>query len=145
MNSRNKIKTDRLLLHCICIYIITLCVSCTSVINKNEAWEGIQNNTLRVFVKLDIPYTMDRINFEEKMTENLMNAGMNRAGLLLMSHIRIYLSDFERIESCREKIHELQNNGKILYMKCSEEFCSAFIDYEIKNFLDAAGRHEAGQ
>jgi hypothetical protein len=145
MNNRKKIKSDQLLLHCICIYCIIIFVSCTSIINKNEAWEGIQNNTLRVFVKLDIPYTIDRINFEETMTENLMNAGLNKAGLVLMSYIRIYLTDFERIETCRQKIQELTKNGKILYLKCSEDFCTVFIDFDIKNFLDAAGRHEAGQ
>jgi hypothetical protein len=113
--------------------------------NKHYAWEGIQNNMLRVFVKLDIPYTADQKNSEDTMTENLMNAGLNRAGAILMNYIRIHLTDFERIESCRQKIEEIQKKGEMMYQKCSEDSCTAFIDFDIKNFLDAAGRDDVLQ
>lgn len=138
-----KNKASHLLFQCIFIFFFMALVSCTSVINKNEEWEGIQNNTLRVFVKLDIPDTTDRKNFEKAMTENLMNAGMNRAGLLLMSYLRIYQSDFEHIETGKQKIQELIVNGKIRHQKCFEDYCLAFVDFNVKNFLDSAGRHEA--
>jgi hypothetical protein len=113
--------------------------------NKHYAWEGIQNNMLRVFVKLDIPYTADQKNSEDTMTENLMNAGLNRAGAILMNYIRIHLTDFERIESCRQKIEEIQKKGEMMYQKCSEDSCTAFIDFDIKKFLDAAGRDDVLQ
>jgi predicted nuclease with TOPRIM domain len=111
--------------------------------NRHESWEGIKNNTLRVFVKLDIPYAAEQEHTDISMTENLMNAGLNRAGIILMSFIRIHLTDFERIESCRKKIEGLQKNGKMLYQKCTEVSCTALIDFDITEFLEAAGRHES--
>jgi hypothetical protein len=111
--------------------------------NEHESWEGIQNNTLRVFVKLDIPDAAGQEHFQGTMSENLMNAGFNRAGIILMSYIRIHLTDFGRIESCRQKIEGLRKDGKMLNQKCSDVSCSAFIDFDITDFLDAAGRHEA--
>ncbi len=117
-------------------------MSCTSAINRHEAWEGIRNNTLRVFVKLDIPYAEEQERSDASMTENLMNAGVNRAGVILMSYIRIHCSDFGRIESCRQKIEGLQKKGNMLYEKCTEVSCAALIDFDITEFLDAAEQRE---
>jgi hypothetical protein len=116
-------------------------MSCTSAMKRHESWEGIQNNTLRIFVKLDIPYAAEQEHTDVSMTENLMNAGLNRAGIILMSYIRIHLTDFERIDSCRKRIEGL--HGKMLYQKCTEVSCTALIDFDIKEFLEAAGKHES--
>jgi len=127
------------------MFFLLFFASCVSAMNTHDAWEGIQNNTLRVFVKLDIPYASDQEPADATMNENLMNAGSNRAGVILMSYIRIHLTDFGRIESCRQKIEGVQKNGKMLYHDCTDASCTALIDFDITEFLDAAGRREATQ
>jgi hypothetical protein len=127
------------------IYISFLLIflSCVSVIDKHEAWEGIRGNTLRVFVKLDIPYAEEHEHASAPMAERLMDAGLNRAGVILMGYIRIHMTDFERIETCRQKIGGLQKKGKMMYQKCTDASCIAFIDFDITEFLEAAGRSES--
>jgi hypothetical protein len=129
----------KIFFHAIPVLLLVLMLSCSSGIVPGDAWEGIEKNILRVFIKLDIPEDADRRNMNKAMKERLIDAGRDRAALLLISFTRIHLSEYNQIEACRRKIDSVTGSGRIISHQCSDISCTALIDYDIRDFLDAAG------
>jgi hypothetical protein len=120
------------------ITLIILTASCSSAISKRDMWEGIQNNILRVYVKMDVPEEINGKDLENTMKARIMEVGRNRAALLLMSYIRAHMTDPDRTENARQKIAAAITRETLRTRVCNEIFCIAVIDYDIKEFMDAA-------
>jgi hypothetical protein len=112
--------------------------SCSSSIIKKGAWEGIRDNTLRVYVMVDIPEEINPSTVSNRMTELLLEAGKKRGELLLTGYLRESVTDPERADSCRGLITRSINTGGIMYHECDEDACSAFMDFNIREFLETA-------
>jgi hypothetical protein len=116
--------------------------SCTSSISGNEIWEGIHGATLRVFVKIEVTPDFENSELQASPHEKLRQAGRNRAGLLLLSYLRTHVEDIHRIETCRQVIPGIIDKESVRYISCNEEICTGVFDFNIKEFLEAAGTHE---
>jgi hypothetical protein len=122
-----------------CVSVVAfLNFSCSSSIIEKGAWEGIRDNTLRVYVMLDIPEEMNPSTVSDRMTELLIDAGKKRAELLLAGYLRESVTDPERADSCRSLISRSISTGSIMYQECDEDACSAFMDFNIREFLETA-------
>ncbi|OHD63753.1 MAG: hypothetical protein A2176_14545 [Spirochaetes bacterium RBG_13_51_14] len=118
-------------------------LSCTRSIIEQGGWEGIRNNTLRVYARLDIPYDAEMKTFQKRETEQLLEAGRNRAVVIMTSYIQAHVNDISRCVACYESIQEYIKTGTILLRECNEEYCEAFIEYDVKGILNAAGISDA--
>jgi hypothetical protein len=116
--------------------------SCSSSIARNEIWEGIHGATLRVFVKIDVTPDFENNEIQDNPREKLRKAGRNRAGLLLLSYVRTHVEDMHRIETCRQAIPGIIEKESVRYINCHEESCTGVYDFDIRDFLEAAGTHE---
>ena len=112
--------------------------SCSSTIIEKGGWEGIRNNTLRVYVSLDIPEDMNTSAAPGLMSGSLLEAGKKRAEMIMAGFIRESVSDSGRAESCRELVPGVITGGVTVYNECGEYSCSAFMDFDITEFLRAA-------
>lgn len=123
---------------CIAAVVAFINFSCSSSIIEKGSWEGIRDNTLRVYVMLDIPEEMNPSAVSSRMTEFLLEAGKKRAELLLSIYLRESVADPELADSCRGLIARSINSGSITYHECDEDACSAFMDFNIREFLETA-------
>jgi hypothetical protein len=93
--------------------IIFLC--CSSFTKKQDLWEGFKDGKLRVIVN----YTPDYDEFENEnvIIEKLMYAAKSRTTLILISHIRLNLSDtaqFENSDQIIQKTEEVIESVKLI-------------------------------
>ncbi len=125
------------------IFATVLCIiflSCSSTIPKTELWEGIHNNILRVFVHYEHPDDFDgRITTATK--EQVHEAGRARAEILLLSYIRMHVTDVEKVIECQQMIAGIIEKGTMRYFKCDTQHCSAFFNFDVKDLLKTAGIH----
>ena len=128
----------------VCIFLAALFIiilSCTSLIPEKESWEGIDNNTLRVFVHYEYPDDLDgRINPAAKGL--LQDSGRSRAEIVLLSYIRIHVTGIDRVIACQQTIPGIVAKGTIRHFTCDAQQCTAYIDFDVMDFLKAAGIHE---
>ena len=96
---------------CIAAVVAFINFSCSSSIIEKGQWEGIRDNTLRVYVTLDIPEEISPSAVSSRMTEFLLEAGKKRAVLLLTVYLRETVADPDRADSCRSAIDRIINSG----------------------------------
>lgn len=124
-------------------FLLPLCVtvsvfmSCSTTIPADDMWEGIQGNTLRVFVSIDTAEFSYGIAAQNSDAA-LLQAARNRAGLLLLSYARTHITNSDRLDACRRTIPVILESNLRRLMKCSQEHCTAIFDFNIEKFLDAA-------
>ena len=127
-----------------CIFaaaLFTIILSCASLFTENESWEGIDNNTLRIFVHYEYP---DDVTGKNNPTakELIQDSGRSRAEMVLLSYIRIHVSRIDRVIACQQMIPGIVAHGTIRDFTCDAQHCTAYIDYDVMDFLKTAVIHE---
>ncbi len=128
----------KLLLYTLTASLCTIIVSCGSFIPENESWEGIQDTSLRVFIQYDFTYDVVEKN-RISLNQLLLDAGKSRAEAILLSYIRVHVTDAYRIIACQQQIEGIIAKGTMYHWNCNNEFCTAYIDFDIREFLKTAG------
>ena len=99
----------------------------------DQRMEGFRNETLRVYIRIHL--------FDEetgkKMTNDIndsqmLDYGRKRASCLLEGYIFTAIDDDEKKRSAFKEIPLAVKRGKIIYRNCNDEYCEAFIDFNIK-------------
>jgi hypothetical protein len=128
----------------VCIFasiLFIIILSCTSMTTKKESWEGIQNNTLRVFVHYEHPDDFDgRVTPSAK--EQVKDAARSRAEILLLSYLRMHVTGVEKVITCQQMITGIIEKGTMRRFKCDVQHCTAYVDFDITEFLKAALMHD---
>ena len=113
--------------------IFIFLTSCTgTTVPVDNTWEGIRGNTLRVAV---FQFTADEEN-ENKIKENIIEAGKERGALLLVSYASLSM-DRTRVstgsdEILNRAISESIKTGKIIYQEWRESgYTLAFVEFDI--------------
>ena len=130
---RNKTKCAA----CCTIAAFLSIVSCTPSFLKKAGWEGIHGDTLRVYITLDIPEDMGQYETDKSMPELLLAAGKKRGQMLLALFLREHIHDPDRSAVCRGAIDGIINDGKMIDHECGYDSCAAFLDFNIRNCIDA--------
>ncbi|MBN1495798.1 MAG: hypothetical protein JXA07_03460 [Spirochaetes bacterium] len=116
---------------------VSMFMSCSTTVLPEDTWEGIQGNTLRVFVSIDAAEFSYGIAVQNS-DEVLLQAARSRAGLLLLSYARTHFMNSDRLDACRRTIQVILESDLKRFMKCSQEQCTAIFDFNIEKLLDAA-------
>jgi hypothetical protein len=130
----------RSIVYTVATALLMILLSCGSMIPEKEAWEGFRNTSLRVCVQQEYTDDFDgRINAGTK--ELLLKSGGARAEVVLMSYIRRHVTAFDKVNACQQMIPGISASGTIRYIDCGIDYCRAYIDYPVANFLKAAGSY----
>jgi hypothetical protein len=125
-------------------FAASMCIillSCGTMVPEKESWEGIYHNTLRVFVQYEYTDDFDgRINPETR--ELLLNSGRTRAEIILLSYLRLHVTAVDKLIACQQMIPGIAAAGTMRYINCGTDHCRIYIDYNVKDFLIAAGIHQ---
>jgi hypothetical protein len=117
------------------LFFLMFFLSCSrDLITEAERWEGIDKGKLRVFVRYD--FTEQNIDgvygrdFEKKIDPVLMEDAEKRAYLIIAG----YAEDCKRNEKpCEINITPSDlGKGRLVSRNCTEDFCQAIVDFEIK-------------
>ena len=116
--------------------VITIFVipSCTKTHKPAERWEGIRGDILRVYVR-------NNINIDYKVEKNEQVSKLNdlaneRAEKILVSYYEVERQK-RNMQAIPDNmlISEIVGTGKLVYMECLEDYCEAFMDYDISVYL----------
>ncbi|HNW27942.1 MAG TPA: hypothetical protein PKN50_05670 [Spirochaetota bacterium] len=113
-------------------------LSCASRFPERKSWEGIENDVLRVYVYHDYTDDFDGRN-NSNIRELLQDYGKTRAETLLLSYIRLHVNEIGRTIACQQLIPETVARGTMRHFQCDTSRCAAYIDFNIRDFLEAAG------
>jgi hypothetical protein len=123
-----------------CALLALLCTifpSCSSHNSDKGSWEGFHDGTLRVFVHYNFIDGLDgRIN--RATDEVLLDTARIRAETILVSFMRVHVVGYERASACQRLLPEILSGGTIRRKFCREDYCAAYIDFNVKDFLKAA-------
>ncbi len=118
------------------ILIIIIFVSCKSECTLNDRMEGFRNGKLRVFVRVDQDDERYTDEFDKDIREYLLELGKRRAISLLIGYMRTTISDRAKAESEIKRIPDAVKDASLTCGVCNEEYCEAFIDYDVKALDD---------
>lgn len=114
-------------------------VSCTSgSFRLMDRREGIEKGVLRVYIRDEAADT-DGFDAkkEKKMWETFLTKGKERAIHLILSHIRSLTQDSQKYSIFDDMILKSLNSGVMVFRECTDEYCEAFIDYQVKDLMDS--------
>ena len=117
--------------------IITM-IACASRVPQEGSWEGIENSLLRVYVYYEYADDFDG-RTDSDPRELLLGYGRTRAEVLLMSYMRMHVAGIGRTIACQQMIPEIAARGTIRHLACDTGRCAAYIDFDVRDFLEAAG------
>ena len=120
------------LLSCICLFI--LCCSAGSL-SVRDRFEGARDGMFRVFVQINIPVSMtatEESRFFDSLDKSILTSARHRASLLTAG-----LSDTGT--GLRGKIFVNTSGGTIVFQKCTDTGCEAYVDFPLKQKHDETG------
>ncbi len=117
--------------------LCAIILSCSFLNYKKSSWEGIHDGTLRVFVHYNYIDGIDgKIN---RATDDvLLDTGRIRAETILVSYLRIRGAGFEQAAACQRLLPGILSGGIIRHKFCRDDYCAAYIDFTVNDFLKAA-------
>lgn len=89
---------------------------------------------MSVYIVLDFTEEVEQNKMQRTIRKSLLNAGKNRAVLILASYLRVHATDIRQIQERQEMITGILNTATIRRKKCGEESCAALIDFDITGF-----------
>ncbi|MCX7679640.1 MAG: hypothetical protein N2316_10535 [Spirochaetes bacterium] len=97
--------------------LIISAMQCKSVFSPKDRFEGMSDGTFRVYVRIPIDDESD--DFDKIVSSKLFEKASERLAVFISSGM-ISKNMFESTEP------------KIVYKRCYDDFCEAFIDYPIR-------------
>ena len=137
-DSLKRIASDGIILSCALLAILcTIFTSCSLHNSEKRSWEGFHDGTLRVFVHYSFIDGIDgRINRATDVV--LLDTARIRAETILVSFMRFHVAGYERAAACQNLLPRILSGGTIRSKYCREDYCAAYIDFNVKDFLKAA-------
>ena len=120
-------------------YLLFLFIfSCSSSgIKELEKYEGMNKGILRVYVRNDYEETDDEKKDEKRLKKLHLKSGKDRAIHLIISYIRANISDESKYNMFDNHILRIVEKPKIIFNSCNDDFCDAYLDYNIKELLSS--------
>jgi hypothetical protein len=115
------------------IFIITalalLGYSCSKSWIASDRREGFNTGSLRVYVRISPVMKNGEEKTQGDLEKEIINSAKGRCALYLKSHIKKTVSDREKINRVIMSINAVLENSSIRYLKCYDEYCEAFVDF----------------
>jgi hypothetical protein len=111
-------------------------LSCASSISPSERMEGFKDGVLRVYVRAP---SCDNSTGDCVMPQKdiLLAAGKKREELLLQNHLNVIHMESKIDLKLLEHVPLTVGLPTIVFQRCTDDECEAFIDYDAKAFLDS--------
>jgi hypothetical protein len=118
------------------VFIFIICLSCSqNSIKSTDLWEGINNDTIRVYVRYEVPEENSEVkeekDFDVKVDALLMEEAKKRAYMIIAGY-----EYYNKKESGRDIVRPDQvdfEKGRVIVRKCDDAFCHAIVDFTIRN------------
>lgn len=131
-------------------FITSFCIFCGNGWRISDRMEGFKKGSFRVYVRVNF---LDK-NGEEKRRDTIerevVEYARARCARYLTNHVRITLGNNEEKDSAILKmIPGLLDESQIRILKCFDDYCEAFVDFNSKEFQEelrkvAQGNHKKG-
>lgn len=102
------------------LVVISLFTFCGRRFGVGDRFEGVKQDTLRVYVRISNTEAYDGQAGEVKLKAEFQQKGKERAGLIAAANPDIVVRGFGGTGS---------GEGKIVFMECGDDYCEAFLDY----------------
>jgi hypothetical protein len=110
---------------------------CSGKWTLQDRYEGIRGTTLRVYVRI-AEFGDNEMYTEEDMKQALLQNARKRCTVLLSCHVRE--SHRERgADGAAGELHaKIAGTSEIKFFRCRNEYCEAFVDFNVKEILPIA-------
>ena len=118
--------------------VIFLITCSTGSFNLSDRREGFDKGILRIYIRDDYSDKESGDTKKEKaIWDELFAKGKDRAIHLIISYIRSRTADTQKYASFDDKILLSLEKGNMVFKDCNDEYCEAFIDYQVKDLLES--------
>ena len=105
---------------------------CKSKCGHIERMEGFKGDSLRIYLRINLADEASEEKIMGNINDYILKHGRIRAINLLESQIKISISNKEGSGNAVKMVPDAVKAAKIVYKECNDEYCEAFIDYDIK-------------
>ena len=114
---------------------ICIICNCKSECVLHNQMEGFHKDALRVYVRHYIPGDDSDKKINRNIRDVVQEKGKKRAFILLENYIKTSFVDRKTIDVAMKKIANSIKMGKIICTHCDDEYCHAFVDFNIKELM----------
>ncbi len=116
------------------LIVIAFNISSCSSTNPSDRFEGIRDDTLRIYIRYEFKDEAEDKN-KSDINKILISQGKNRAKMILDNYIQIKKLNADLRSEALNAVSGSLLNSRIKNIKCREEYCEAFIDFNIRGIL----------
>ncbi|HPJ39526.1 MAG TPA: hypothetical protein PLT75_13865 [Spirochaetota bacterium] len=107
---------------------------CSGKWTLKDRYEGIRNNTIRVYVRSG-EFRDNEIQTDDEIKQTLLLRAKKRCTVLLSYYIRSAEWKSEYTTAAGALLPEITASPKLRYFHCGNEYCEAFVDYTVKAMM----------
>jgi hypothetical protein len=115
------------------IFIITALAligySCSRSWIASDRREGFNKGSLRVYVRISPVMKNGEDKTQGDLEKEIISSARSRCALYLKSHVKKTVSDREKSDRVFMRINAVLKNSSIRYLKCYDQYCEAFVDF----------------
>lgn len=119
---------------------------CSGRWTLKDRYEGIRNNTIRVYVRSAGVDGNEEFT-DEEIKQVLMRKAKERSSVLLSYYIKSAGRGNERTAAVGTLPAAVAGASKLRFFRCRGDYCEAFVDFDVKEMMQSVndGKKEQGR